>query len=38
MGKFFAAIWKFISFLFVQQQGRHITEQAQSYSESDKIQ
>jgi cupin fold WbuC family metalloprotein len=37
MRKFFTGIWKFISFLFVPQQGRHITEQAQSYSESDKI-
>ena len=25
------AIWKFVSFLFVPQQGKHITEQAQSY-------
>ncbi len=32
----FLGIWEFISFLFVPQQGKHITEQAQSYSESEK--
>ena len=29
--KVIRAIWQFVSFLFVPQQGKHITEQAQSY-------
>ena len=32
---FFKGIWQFVSFLFVPQQGKHITEQAQSYAEDD---
>ena len=36
MENFFLGIWKFVSFLFVPQQGKHITEQAQSYSDSGK--
>ena len=31
MKKFFKYIWQFVSFLFVPQQGKHISEQAQSY-------
>ena len=33
MKRILNAIWKFVSFLFVPQQGKHITEQAQSYAE-----
>ena len=33
MKRFFQGVWKFISFLFVPQQCKHITEQAQSYAE-----
>ena len=33
MKRFFQGVWKFISFLVVPQQGKHITEQAQSYAE-----
>ena len=33
MKRFLQGGWKFISFLFVPQQGKHITEQAQSYAE-----
>lgn len=33
MKRFFQVVWKFISFLFVPQLGKHITEQAQSYAE-----
>lgn len=29
--KYLEHIWQFVSFLFVPQQGKHITEQAQSY-------
>lgn len=32
MKRFLKAIWEFVSFLFVPQQGRHITQQAQSYA------
>ena len=35
MKRFFKAIWEFISFLFVPQMGKHITEQAQSYASDD---
>lgn len=31
MKNYFTYIWKFVSFLFVPQQGKHISEQAQSY-------
>lgn len=31
MKKYFTYIWQFVSFLFVPQQGKHISEQAQSY-------
>ena len=31
MKKYLKYIWQFVSFLFVPQQGKHITEQAQSY-------
>lgn len=31
MKKYLKYIRQFVSFLFVPQQGRHITEQAQSY-------
>lgn len=30
--KILRAIWQFVSFLFIPQQGKHITEQAQSYN------
>ena len=30
--KILRAIWQFVSFLFIPQQGKHITEQAQNYS------
>ena len=33
---FFKGIWQFVSFLAVPQWGKHITEQAQSYSEDDR--
>ena len=33
MKRFFQGVCKFISFLLVPQQGKHITEQAQSYAE-----
>lgn len=29
----FRGVWQFVSFLFVPQQGKHITVQAQSYAE-----
>ena len=32
---FFKGIWQFVSFLFVPQQDKHITEQAQSYAGED---
>ena len=32
MKKYFKYILQFVSFLFVPQQGKHITEQAQSYN------
>ena len=32
MKKFLKYIWQFVSFLFVPQQGKHITEQAQSFN------
>ena len=35
MKRFFKGVWKFISFLFVPQQDKHVTEQAQSYAESE---
>ena len=31
MKKYLKYIWKIVSFLFVPQQGKHITEQSQSY-------
>ena len=31
MKKYFTYIWQFVSFLLVPQQGKHISEQAQSY-------
>ena len=31
MKKFLKYLWQFVSFIFVPQQGNHITEQAQSY-------
>lgn len=38
MKRFLKAVWEFVSFLFVPRQGRHITEQAQSYaSDDDKV-
>ena len=33
MKRFFQGVWKFSSYLFAPQQGKHITEQAQSYAE-----
>ena len=32
MKKYHKYIWQFVSFLLVPQQGKHITEQAQSYN------
>ena len=37
MKKILTGVWKFVSFLFVPQNGKHITEQAQSYSDEQKI-